>query len=95
MNRNEIAKIARMARIRITEDEMDKYTDINNILKLYEQINEINTKNIEPMAHPLEILQRLRNDEITEKNERDYLQAIASGHIEEGLYLVPEVIEEK
>ncbi|MGD9108153.1 MAG: Asp-tRNA(Asn)/Glu-tRNA(Gln) amidotransferase subunit GatC [Gammaproteobacteria bacterium] len=92
LSRTQIAEVAHMARLRLTEDELDKYTDINKILDLAEQISEINTTNITPMAHPLNLYQRLREDTVTEPNLRDMLQTIATC-VELGLYLVPQVIE--
>jgi len=92
LNRQQIAEVAHMARLRITKDELDKYTDINKILDLAEQISEIDTKNITPIAHSLNIYQRLREDVVTEPNLRDILQTVATC-VEMGLYLVPQVIE--
>ncbi|MGD9152636.1 MAG: Asp-tRNA(Asn)/Glu-tRNA(Gln) amidotransferase subunit GatC [Gammaproteobacteria bacterium] len=92
LNRTQIAEVAHMARLRLTENELDKYTDINKILDLAEQINEIDTRNTTPTSHPLNLYQRLREDTVTEPNLRDVLQAIATC-VELGLYLVPQVIE--
>ena len=63
-----------------------------NILGLVEQMNSVDTRDVEPMAHPLEITARLREDEITEIDQRQRFQAIAP-EVEQGLYLVPRVIE--
>lgn len=93
LNRNKIAEIAHMARLHLAEDELDKYTDINQILDLAEQINNIDTKRTTPTAHPLKTNQHLREDKVTEINLRDTLQSIAANHVELGLYLVPQVIE--
>jgi aspartyl-tRNA(Asn)/glutamyl-tRNA(Gln) amidotransferase subunit C len=89
---DEIRKIAHMARIKLSEHEIEKYADLNNILKLAEQIEDCNVEHIVPLAHPQDIIQRLRNDEITETNNRDELQKTAD-NTELGLYLVEEVIE--
>jgi aspartyl-tRNA(Asn)/glutamyl-tRNA(Gln) amidotransferase subunit C len=93
LSREKIAEIAHMAKLHITEDELDKYNDINKILDLAEQINEIDTGDTTPMAHPLNIYQRLREDKVTEINLRDALQAIATAYVKFGFYLVPQVIE--
>jgi aspartyl-tRNA(Asn)/glutamyl-tRNA(Gln) amidotransferase subunit C len=93
LSREKIAEIAHMARIRLSEEEVEKYSDINKILDLAEQIKNIDTEEIEPMSHPLNIKQRLRKDEVTETNKRDVLQALAPGDVEMGIYLVPKVIE--
>ncbi len=74
-------------------NEIDKYTDMNQILDMAEQIKDIDTKKTTPTAHPLKINQRLREDKVTEINLRDALQSIAINYVELGLYLVPQVIE--
>jgi len=93
LSRDKIAKIAHMARLHLAEDELDKYTDINQILDMAEQIKDIDTKKTTPTSHPLKINQRLREDKVTEINLRDILQSIAINYVELGLYLVPQVIE--
>ena len=92
MNDEEIRKIAHMARIQITDQEIDQYRGLNDILELIEKIHHLDTGDIEPMAHPLDILQPVRDDIVTESNKREQFQAIAP-KTEAGLYLVPEVIE--
>lgn len=68
--------------------------NLNNIINMIEQINEIDTKDVQPMSHPLEVTQRLRPDLVTEPNAREELQAIApTNGVEAGLYLVPKVVE--
>jgi len=95
MNHDEIRKIAHMARIQITDDEIEKYEDIGDILELAKEIADIDTANIEPMSHPLlNMSQRLRKDEVTEPDQRKQLQAISPSETEAGLYLVPGVFEE-
>ena len=84
-----------MARIQITDDEIEKYSDIGDILELAKEIADIDTTDIEPMSHPLSNMsQRLREDDVTETNQRKNLQAIAPSETEAGLYLVPGVFEE-
>ncbi len=65
---------------------------MNSILGLVDQMQAVDTSGIEPLAHPLEASQRLRPDQVTESNQRDRYQAIAPA-TENGLYLVPKVIE--
>ncbi|MBT8124553.1 MAG: Asp-tRNA(Asn)/Glu-tRNA(Gln) amidotransferase subunit GatC [Gammaproteobacteria bacterium] len=89
----EVLKIANLARLQIKQDEVEQYaTDLSNIINLVEQMNAIDTKDILPMAHPLDATQRLREDKVTEINQRDKFQTIAPS-AEKGLYLVPKVIE--
>ena len=89
----EVLKIANLARLKINQDEVDQYAlELSNIISLVEQMNKVDTKEIEPMAHPLDVTQRLRKDEVTETNQREKFQSVAP-NAEKGLYLVPKVIE--
>jgi len=89
----EVLKIANLAHLQIKQDEVEQYaTDLSNIINLVEQMNAVDTKDILPMAHPLDATQRLREDKVTEENQRDKFQTIAPS-AEKGLYLVPKVIE--
>jgi aspartyl-tRNA(Asn)/glutamyl-tRNA(Gln) amidotransferase subunit C len=94
LERHEVEKIAHLARLKLSEAEISTYASVlSNILDLIAPINQANTDNIIPMAHPLnQLTQRLREDEITETNQRESYQAIAPA-TEAGLYLVPRVIE--
>jgi len=89
----EVLKIANLARLQIKPDEVEQYaTDLSSIINLVEQMNAIDTKDIQPMAHPLDATQRLREDKVTEENQRDKFQAVAPS-AKKGLYVVPKVIE--
>ena len=73
--------------------EIDNFTrQISDILEMIQQLEKVNTDNIEPMAHPLNMKQRLRVDLVTEENHRELYQENAV-EIEEGFYKVPKVIE--
>jgi len=90
---DEVKKIAHLARLSIKEENIQGYANnLSGILDLVAQMNAINTDNVQPMAHPQEMIQRLRDDEVTEINQRDVLQQNAPA-TEENLYLVPKVIE--
>lgn len=89
-----VRKIAHLARLNLSEDDIKLYApQLSNILNFIEQMNQIATKNIEPLAHPFELTQRLRPDNANEPNLRDKFQRIAPS-VEAGLYLVPKVIDE-
>ena len=89
----QIRNIAHLARLALNSDELAAYrNDMQDILRLIEEMNNIDTDKIEPLAHPLEINAPLRADEVTETNHRDDYQEIAP-QVEEGYYLVPKVIE--
>ena len=89
----EVEKIAHLARLSVGEHEIENYADeLSRILEFVEQMNEIDTTGVTPLAHPLEMTQRLRPDQVTESDEREEFQACAPS-TENGLYLVPKVIE--
>lgn len=88
----DVEKIALLARLAITPQDTEKYVkNLSNILDFVSELNAVDTSNIEPLAHPLDLTQRLREDIVTETNQRDQFQAIAPKALA-GLYLVPKVI---
>ena len=93
LEKSDIDKIARLARLSISEADTPNYIhDVSNILDLVEKMNSIDTDNIEPLAHPLEITARLREDKVTETDQRAHFQRIAPA-VDNGHYLVPKVID--
>ncbi|MCG7956797.1 MAG: Asp-tRNA(Asn)/Glu-tRNA(Gln) amidotransferase subunit GatC [Candidatus Thiodiazotropha taylori] len=93
LDRSDVEKIAHLARLALDENQVEGYAaELSNILALVEQLEAADTDNIEPMAHPLHMAQRLRQDQVTEPDRRDQNQAVAP-LVENGLYLVPKVIE--
>jgi aspartyl-tRNA(Asn)/glutamyl-tRNA(Gln) amidotransferase subunit C len=93
LDRNEVEKIAHLARIALNEEDIPATTaKLSGILDLIDKMQAVNTQGITPLAHPLETTQRLRSDQVTETNHRDAYQAIAPA-TDEGLYLVPRVVE--
>jgi len=93
ISRDDIEKVAVLARIRLQEEQIPALEkDLGNILELVNQLSAADTDSVEPMAHPLNAVQRLRPDEVTETDQRQAFQAIAPA-TENGLYLVPRVIE--
>jgi aspartyl-tRNA(Asn)/glutamyl-tRNA(Gln) amidotransferase subunit C len=90
---DDVKSIAHLARLDIDEKNIEGYaSSLSSILGLVEQMNEVDTTNVEPMAHPMDVNQRLRADEVLEENQRENFQKIAP-KTEDGLYLVPQVIE--
>lgn len=89
----DVKKIAHLARLTLSEKDLALYTpQLSEILDFVAQMNQANTTNIEPVAHPLDLTQRLRDDKVTEHDQREAFLAIAP-QAEAGLYLVPKVIE--
>jgi aspartyl-tRNA(Asn)/glutamyl-tRNA(Gln) amidotransferase subunit C len=90
---SDIAKLAKLARIEINDAAAQEAAkSISDVLALVDQLQAINTDGVLPMAHPLDAVQKLRPDVITETNQREAFQSIAPA-TEAGLYLVPQVIE--
>ena len=93
MKPEEIQRIAQLARLRIDVDHPAEVgVRLSAILDLVQQMHQIDTQNIEPLAHPHNVTQRLRGDEVTETDQRERFQQLAP-LTEDGLYLVPKVIE--
>ena len=93
VEQSEIEKIAELARVRIADHEIGEVTErISSILEMVSQMQAVDTSAVEPMANPLDAIQRLRADVVTETDRHAEFQAIAPA-VEEGLYLVPKVID--
>ncbi len=90
---DDVLHIANLARLEITEAEVDVYSKkLTTILDMVDQLTAADTQGVVPMAHPLDMAQRLREDVVTETDQRKLYQQNAS-QTEAGLYLVPKVIE--
>ncbi|MEA3194203.1 MAG: aspartyl-tRNA(Asn)/glutamyl-tRNA(Gln) amidotransferase subunit [Betaproteobacteria bacterium] len=93
LTHDDVRRIAALARIAITADESAEVLErLNRVLALIEEMRAIDVSAVEPMAHALDVGQRLRADEVTEKDRREPYQSVAPA-VEDGLYLVPKVIE--
>lgn len=93
LERAEVEKIAQLAAIKIDDHELEAVAHkLSNILEVFDLLSKANTDGVEPMAHPLDQVQRLREDSVTEPNQREQFQVLAPV-VEQGLYLVPKVIE--
>ena len=93
LDRSDVDKIAHLARLQIEEQDTPEYAqNLTSILDLVNQMQAVDTSEVTPMAHPLDAVQRLRRDDVTEENNREALQAVAPA-VEDGLFLVPKVIE--
>lgn len=89
----DVKSIAQLARLEIREADIPAYTDnLSRILDFVQQLEAAETGDVAPMAHPLEMSQRLRADEVSEHDQRDLYQQNAP-QVDAGLYLVPKVIE--
>ncbi len=90
---DEVAQIAHLARLAVNAEVSQAHAqNLSEILAFVERLGAVDTTGVEPLAHPLEMTQRLRPDEVCEDNQRERFQAIAP-LTEDGHYLVPRVIE--
>lgn len=93
LDNTDVEKIAHLARLQISEsDTLEVAQRISNILNMIDQMQNVDTSQVTPMAHPFDASQRLRPDVVTETNQREYFQKLAPA-TQDGLYLVPKVIE--
>ena len=89
----QVRRVAHLARIEVSDAEAQTTLGhLNGIFTMIEEMQAVDTKGVEPMAHAQDLAQRLRDDRVTEENRRDAFQAVAP-ETEAGLYLVPKVIE--
>jgi aspartyl-tRNA(Asn)/glutamyl-tRNA(Gln) amidotransferase subunit C len=90
---DQLQRIALLARIDVVPEEAAGVAErLNRVLGLIDQLQSVDTRGIEPMSHALDVVQRLRPDEVTEPDRREDYQKGAPA-VEQGLYLVPKVIE--
>lgn len=89
----QLRNVAQLARLELNEADVELYSrNLTDILSMVEQLSAADTDGVTPMAHPLDMIQRLRPDAVTEENQRDTFQALAP-ETEDGHYGVPRVIE--
>jgi len=90
---DQLQRIASLASINVSAEEAQGVAErLNRVLGLIDQLQAVDTQGIEPMSHALDVVQRLRPDAVTEPDRRDDYQKGAPA-VEQGLYLVPKVIE--
>lgn len=89
----QIRRVAGLARIAVSEEEARATAEqLAGVLGLIAEMQAVDTAGVEPMSHALDVVQRLREDAVTEADRHAEFQAIAPA-VEAGLYLVPKVIE--
>lgn len=93
LNEEQIRGVAKLAHLALKAEDVPRYTsELSGIMTLVEKLSSAPTEGIEPMAHPLSMIQRLRPDAVTESNQRERYQQLAP-KVEDEVYLVPRVIE--
>ena len=89
----DVERVAHLARIAIDEPEARAVlSQINDVFRLIAEMQAVDTRGVEPMSHALDVVQRLREDSVTESDQHAAFQSVAP-QVESGLYLVPKVIE--
>ena len=95
ISHSEVERVARLARLRIDPADLDdRARDLGRILELFDRLAAVDTRDIEPLSHPLAATQRLRPDAVTESIDRAALQRGAP-RVENGMYVVPRVVERR
>lgn len=90
---DQVRNVARLARLAVREEDLPAYArNLSDILDMVAQLNAVDTQGVSPLAHPLDVVQRLRPDAVTESDQRELFQSGAP-QVESGLYIVPKVIE--
>jgi aspartyl-tRNA(Asn)/glutamyl-tRNA(Gln) amidotransferase subunit C len=93
LDKDQVQQIAVLARLKLADDEFAETVDkLSRIVDFVDQLGQADTSDVVPMAHPLDVAQRLRPDAVTEPNDRDRVQEDAPA-TQNGMYLVPKVIE--
>jgi aspartyl-tRNA(Asn)/glutamyl-tRNA(Gln) amidotransferase subunit C len=93
IDRELVETVADLAKLKMDDTDVDATIDrMTKILDLVEEMQALDTDGVEPLAHPLDAVQRLRPDEVTDTNQREKYQAVAP-ETADGLYLVPRVVE--
>ena len=93
LSSTDVKRMAHLARIEVSDADVEaSLHKLSGILGLIEQMQAVDTTGITPMSHSQDVTQRLREDVVTESNQRELFQSIAPA-VENGLYLVPKVIE--
>ena len=93
IDKSDIEHLCNLSKLNLDDEEQSVFlSQMQSILEMIVELQEVNTGDIEPMAHPLQMTQRLRDDEVTEFNDREKYQKNTE-FAEDGFYKVPKVIE--
>lgn len=90
---DQVRSVAHLARLALREEDLPAYVrNLTDILDMVARLNAVDTTGVTPLAHPMDVVQRLRPDAVTEADQRERFQTQAP-QVEHGLYIVPKVIE--
>jgi aspartyl-tRNA(Asn)/glutamyl-tRNA(Gln) amidotransferase subunit C len=88
-----VRNIAELVQLKVDDADLKQLAEgMKSILALADQMQAINTEGVEPVSNPLDASQKLRPDAVTEDNQRELFQSLAPS-TEDGLYLVPRVVD--
>lgn len=89
----DVERLAKLALLELSGQEVERtLVQLNSVFELIGQLQSVDTTGVEPMTHPIALSLRLRADEVSETDHREQYQRVAPA-VEQGLYLVPRVIE--
>ncbi|GJM06397.1 MAG: aspartyl/glutamyl-tRNA(Asn/Gln) amidotransferase subunit C [marine bacterium B5-7] len=92
LSQEQVRKIAHLARLQLSDEEVDAFSEsLTDILAFVDVMASEDTNGVAPLAHPRDMVQRMRADKVTETNQRELFQA--NSQVEDGLYLVPKVLD--
>lgn len=95
VEKTEIIKIANLAKLKFSDEELEKFIgQFNEIIEYINKLNEIDTENVKPLSHPLEVINVMRNDELKKSVETKYA-LLNAPEKDEQYFLVPKVIKDK
>lgn len=90
---SDVEKVAKLSRLALNDEQKQRtLKELNGIFEMIAKMQAVNTDGVEPLSHPIEFAQRLRDDSVTEPERREAYQAVAP-LVEQNLYIVPKVIE--
>ena len=90
---SDVEKVAKLSRLALNDEQKQRtLNELNGIFDMIAKMQAVNTDGVEPLSHPIEFAQRLREDCVTEPERRDDYQKVAP-LVEQDLYIVPKVIE--
>ena len=93
LTKKQVLHIASLSQLHLDDEEMEPVLEkLSKIINLVDELQSVETIDILPMAHPMDMVQKLRSDKVTETNQRDFFQENAP-LVQKGHYLVPKVIE--
>ena len=87
----DVEHVAKLARLELTEEEKEKFTrQLGDVLKYVDQMNEVDTANVEPLSHPIDFVNVMREDVVHYEQTKEQLMAYAPDE-ENGFFKVPKI----